>query len=100
MLFRSDAGLPADIDRLWHPVGCPHCAQTGYQGRLGIYELLEIDDGLRPLIHHGQDEAALRQAARDPERQARRLRLLQEDGYRWLRSGETSLEELLRVTRN
>jgi len=96
----ADAGLPADIERLWHPVGCPHCANTGYFGRLGIYELLEIDDGLRALIHHDQDESALRQAARDSGRNERKLRLLHEDGYRWLRSGETSLEELLRVTRS
>ncbi|MFV5212516.1 type II secretion system ATPase GspE [Azonexus caeni] len=95
----SDAGLPAEIGRLWQAVGCPHCAHTGYLGRLGVYELLEIDDALRPLVHQQSGEAALRAAARDPARGASLLRLLHEDGQRWLQSGETSLEELLRVTR-
>ncbi|HOI51748.1 MAG TPA: ATPase, T2SS/T4P/T4SS family, partial [Azonexus sp.] len=95
----SDAGLPAEIGRLWQAVGCPHCAHTGYLGRLGIYELLEIDDALRPLVHQQSGEAALRAAARDPARGASLLRLLHEDGLRWLEAGETSLEELLRVTR-
>ena len=92
-----DDGLPAAISQLWQAAGCPHCAGTGYHGRLGIYELLEIDDGLRPMIHHGSDEAALRAAARAGKRQ---LRFLREDGWRWLQAGETSLEELLRVTRD
>lgn len=95
----GDAGLPAEIGRLWQAVGCPHCAHTGYLGRLGVYELLEIDDALRPLVHQQSGEAALRAAARDPARGASLLRLLHEDGQRWLQSGETSLEELLRVTR-
>ncbi|MCE1240025.1 MAG: type II secretion system ATPase GspE [Azonexaceae bacterium] len=94
-----DAGLPAEIGRLWQPVGCPQCAHTGYLGRLGLYELLEVDDGLRPLIHQQAGERALREAAGDPARGARALRLLGEDGRRWLRSGDTSLAELLRVTR-
>ncbi len=84
----------------WQAVGCPHCAHTGYHGRLGIYELLEIDDRLRPLLHDGSGEAAVRAAAADAERGERRLRLLHEDGRRWLDAGETSLEELLRVTRD
>lgn len=94
-----DDGLPEEIRVLHHPVGCPACAQTGYQGRIGIYELLEIDDVLRQLIHHGADEAQLRVAARAPDRAEAALRYLREDAMRWLRCGETSLEEVLRVTR-
>ncbi len=95
----AEDGLPAAITHLHHPVGCPACAHTGYQGRIGIYELLEIDDALRQLIHHGADEARLRQAARAPERAEAALRYLREDALRWLQAGETSLEEVLRVTR-
>lgn len=94
-----EAGLPPEIGTLWQAVGCPSCAHTGYLGRLGIYELLEVDDALRPLVHQAQSEAALRTAACSSERRERRLRMLTEDGYRWLSAGETSLEELLRVTR-
>ncbi|MCE1170471.1 MAG: type II secretion system protein GspE, partial [Azovibrio sp.] len=98
---------PAELERLaphqpqwlYRPVGCPRCAQTGYQGRSGIYELLEVDDSLRRLIHDRAPEALLRQAAAAPEHPAP-LRLLREDGLRWVLQGETALEELLRVTRD
>jgi general secretion pathway protein E len=96
----ADDELPPTIRQLWQAVGCNQCAGTGYLGRLGIYELLEIDDGLRQLIHHGSDEAALRTAACATDRGQRQLRFLREDGWRWLQAGETSLEELLRVTRD
>ncbi len=95
-----DDQLPPEISQLCEPVGCPHCAQTGYLGRIGIYELLEIDETLRPLLHHGTDESGLRAGARLAGRGERRLRYLHEDGLRWLAAGETSLAELLRVTRN
>ncbi len=76
------------------PVGCPACGNTGYQGRTGIYELLTIDDSLRTLIHDGASEGRLRDYAR-----AHGMRTIRDDGLRWVRAGETSLEEVLRVTR-
>lgn len=91
-----ELGLPAAITHLYHPVGCPNCAQTGYTGRLGIYELLEINPELAAAIHHGNDEVHLRRSSQA----LGLLRDLQEDGLRWLAAGETSLEELLRVTGN
>ena len=66
----------------------------GYLGRTGIYELLEINDGLRTAIHAREGEQKLRQLAR-----AGGFRTLHEDGARWVESGVTSLEELLRITR-
>jgi general secretion pathway protein E len=96
----TNDGLPRGIRQPFHPVGCAKCAHTGYMGRIGIYELLEVDDRLRQLIHHGANEAALLAEARRPERGDRALRLLREDGPRWIATGETSLEELLRVTRD
>ena len=86
------AAAPA---RLHRAVGCDRCRQTGYEGRTGIYELLEIDDSLRGLIHDRAPESRLRETARahcgwQP---------LREDALRWLSAGETSLEEVLRVTR-
>lgn len=76
--------------------GCDLCAQSGYEGRRGIYELLTIDDEIRTLIHNGAPEQTLRQHATDTNK----MRLLREDGQRWLISGETSNEELIRVTRD
>jgi general secretion pathway protein E len=74
--------------------GCPKCSQTGYYGRTGIYELLEIDESLRAAIHALESEHRLRELA-----QARGFRALHEDGMRWVRAGVTSEEEVLRVTR-
>jgi general secretion pathway protein E len=81
-----------------HPLftapGCEACAFTGYQGRSGIFELLLIDDESRRLIHDRSAEADLRDHARE-----RGMKGLREDGMRWVRAGETSLEEVLRVSR-
>jgi len=74
--------------------GCPKCLQTGYLGRTGIYELVEIDDSLRAGIHARESEQRLRVLA-----QAGGFRSLHEDGMRWVKAGITSEEELLRVTR-
>jgi general secretion pathway protein E len=81
-----------------HPLftapGCEACTFTGYQGRSGIFELLLIDDESRRLIHDRAAEADLRDHAR-----SRGMMSLREDALRWVRAGETSLEEVLRVSR-
>jgi general secretion pathway protein E len=77
----------------WHPVGCDKCARSGYSGRRGIYELLVIDDAIRAMIHHNAADAEILAAGR-----AQGMRTLREDGERWIASGVTSLEELIRVT--
>jgi general secretion pathway protein E len=74
--------------------GCEACAFTGYQGRTGIFELLLVDDESRRLIHERASEADLREHARRGG-----MKGLREDGMRWVRSGDTSLEEVLRVSR-
>ncbi|RIX47009.1 MAG: type II secretion system protein GspE [Rhodocyclales bacterium GT-UBC] len=94
---QPEDGLPASMTRHYRAGGCPACAHTGYQGRIGVYELLEIDETLRQLIHRAAPEATLREQASAAG--AARLRLLREDGLRWVAQGETSLEELIRVTR-
>jgi len=82
--------------RLFRASGCDQCRQTGYQGRTGIYELLEIGDQLRGLIHDRAAEGSLRSAAL----MVSGLQVLRDDALRWLLAGETSLEEVLRVTRD
>ncbi|MCG1041164.1 type II secretion system ATPase GspE [Mycetohabitans sp. B8] len=77
----------------WHPVGCDKCGHSGYTGRRGVYELLVIDDAIRTLIHRNASDAELLQRAR-----ASGMRTLREDAQRWLDTGVTSLEEVLRVT--
>jgi general secretion pathway protein E len=84
----------ATPEQLWDADGCPACSRTGYAGRTGIYELITSDDGLEQLIHSGADEARIRAHA-----QSRGSRSLRDDGLRLVAEGQTSLEELLRVTR-
>ncbi|MCR4300555.1 MAG: type II secretion system ATPase GspE [Sulfuricaulis sp.] len=87
-------GSESGARTIFMPGSCHACANTGYQGRTGIYELLSIDDSLRTLIHDGAAEGKLRDYAR-----ARGMRTIRDDGLRWVRAGVTSLEEVLRVTR-
>ena len=79
----------------WHPVGCPACSGSGYKGRTGVYELMVADDRVRELIHGRGAEAELLAAAR-----AAGLRPMREDGERLVTEGVTSLEEVVRVTRD
>ncbi|WP_157268480.1 type II secretion system ATPase GspE [Azohydromonas aeria] len=78
----------------WHPVGCEHCAHSGYRGRTGVYELMVADEQVRGLIHARAPEAQMRAAA-----EAAGLRSMREDGDRLVAAGITSPEEVLRVTR-
>jgi len=75
--------------------GCAACAQSGYQGRTGIFELLTTNDELRALIHNQASEAQLREAAL-----RHGMTLMRDDGERLVRQGVTTAEELLRVTRD
>ncbi len=77
----------------WHPVGCEKCGRSGYAGRRGVYELLLMDGEISPLIHRNASDAEILAAGR-----AAGMRTLREDANRWLESGLTSLEEVLRVT--
>ena len=78
----------------WHPVGCSECGMSGYKGRTGVYELLVANDDIRGLIHSQASEAVLfEHAQRDG------MKTMRDDGDRLVAEGVTSLEEVLRVTR-
>jgi len=89
---RDRLELGSDPAQLYRAVGCEHCNMTGYRGRTGIYELIEIDEPLREAIHAGEGEQALLRIARQ------RSPGINIDGRRRILDGETSLEEVLRVT--
>jgi general secretion pathway protein E len=78
----------------WHAVGCDHCGQTGYHGRVGIYELLQTTDAIRAQIHNQASEADIRAAA-----QRDGMKTMREDGERWIAEGITTRAELLRVAK-
>ncbi len=79
----------------WQAVGCEQCGQTGYQGRVGVYELLMTTDPIRAQIHERASEAEIRATA-----MADGMRSMREDGERWLADGTTTLAELMRVTKD
>jgi general secretion pathway protein E len=78
----------------WEAAGCDKCGHTGYQGRVGIYELLLTTDPIRAQIHNRASEAEIRAAA-----MAEGMHVMREDGERWLADGTTTQAELLRVTK-
>tara|TARA_E500000075_G_scaffold84419_1_gene76101 strand:+ start:634 stop:2055 length:1422 start_codon:yes stop_codon:yes gene_type:complete len=89
---RERLGLTDESVQLYRARGCERCNMTGYRGRTGIYELIEIGDALREAIHDGQGEQSLLRFARQQSPG------IDADGRRRIISGETSLEEVLRVT--
>jgi type IV pilus assembly protein PilB len=90
-LLGDRATLP-DIASWKAGAGCDECQQTGYKGRMGIHELLEVTDQIRELISARTSEHVIRDAAR-----AIGMRALLEDGIAKAASGLTTLEEVLRV---
>jgi len=77
---------------LYRAKGCSHCNHTGYKGRTGIYEIIEIDETLRAMIHENVGELAMIKAAREHSHS------ILEDGRARIIAGETTVEEVLRVT--
>ena len=88
-----DSGFNADFDiEAYEPVGCPRCNGTGYKGRVGIYEVMLLDDEIRSL--------AIRRASADELLAAAiagGMRPLRDDGLEKVRQGLTSIAEVTRV---
>ena len=88
----KDEGLPAN-PVFYSGRGCDHCMQIGYWGRTGIYELMEMDDDIRDLLLKNKDAASIRKLAKQKGMQP-----LRSAGLAKALQGETTLEEVLRVT--
>jgi general secretion pathway protein E len=73
--------------------GCATCGESGYSGRAGIYELMSTNETIKELIHNRVPESEIRKQAT-----ANGMRSLAEDCQRWVNSGQTTIEEKLRVT--
>ncbi len=78
---------------IYRAVGCAECNQKGYKGRTGIHELLLVNEQVRELIHNGKGEQAIEKVIRKTTPSIRR------DGFDKVLEGITTLEEVLRVTR-
>jgi general secretion pathway protein E len=77
------------------PRGCDKCAQTGFSGRRGIYELLMMDDNVGPLVLKGADAQTIKRAAIEAGMDS-----LRDDGARKVLAGLTSVEEVLVATQD
>ncbi len=85
-------GIAGTGGGIFHPAGCPDCENDGYKGRIGIFELLLLDDPIRDSTHTGARPEEIRRIAR-----ASGFRTMQESAVEKVREGLTSVEELLRV---
>jgi len=90
--YDPDAGMEA-IQNTYEPVGCSKCRDTGFRGRIGIFELLVVDDPCRELIQSRRSASEIREAAI-----CSGLSLLRNDGAKKIHGGLTTREEVLRVT--
>jgi len=79
--------------QVMQPVGCDECRNTGYRGRMGIFEIFVIDDNVRHMINNRSSTLMLRQRARELG-----MRTLREDGVRKVLAGLTSAEEVISIT--
>jgi type II secretory ATPase GspE/PulE/Tfp pilus assembly ATPase PilB-like protein len=94
--YLQKIGFPEDeIDtaKFWHGAGCEACRQLGYQGRKGIYELLIVNEAIRPLLLNRAPATTIAQKAIEQG-----MRTLRTDGWTKVKNGETTIEEVLRVT--
>ena len=82
-----------ESDKIWRGKGCEKCRKTGYTGRLGIYELLVMDDSLRDMVCRNVSVTDLRKLCRE-----RGLVTLRTDGFQKVIRGQTTFDEILRVT--
>ena len=91
---RELLGITANHTRvIYRAKGCKSCGENGYRGRTGIHELLIVDEHIRELIHNGKGEQAIEKYVRQHSPSIR------SDGFSKVLNGETTLEEVLRVTR-
>jgi type IV pilus assembly protein PilB len=90
----TDAGLRASAEiESYEPLGCPRCNQSGYRGRVGVYSVLRMSERIKEMAVDQASEADIATVAREEG-----MYTLREDGLAKVRSGMTSLEEVLRVT--
>ena len=85
--------LPPPEVRFYRPGGCDNCSHTGYRGRIGIFELMLINEPIRREILKNSDAKTIQRVA-----QQQGMRLLREDGARQVVAGVTSVEEVLAAT--
>jgi len=92
--YLAEIGVPPELGtKFKRGAGCDSCRQTGYQGRLAIYEICVVTEPLKKLIMQKRDGGELKQCAI-----AQGMESLRQDGWRRVGQGKTTIEEVVRVT--
>ena len=78
---------------VYEPCGCDFCSHTGYYGRIGVFEIMEVNDEIRELIAENGTTEELERAARNSG-----MRTLRENGINYVLNGTTSVEEMLKAS--
>jgi len=94
-LLSTNKNLSTTKSRFYKGHGCKNCLETGYLGRTGIFELLVIDDNIRELIVKRSACHIIKETAIKKD-----MSTLKEDGLRKALAGQTTLEEVYRVTQD
>jgi len=92
VLAEADIRVGGEVEA-YEPVGCSRCNQSGYRGRVGIYSVMALSDHLKEMVVAQAPEAEIAAMAREEG-----MLTLREDGLTKVRAGQTSLEEVVRVT--
>jgi len=94
--FLEDAGIPLgtyENNEVYKGQGCSNCNQSGYKGRIGLYEIMQITPTIRNMILHGKSSDSVRKVAIEEG-----MKTLRDDGIEKIRQGVTTIEELMRET--
>jgi len=83
-----------EVTQLFRPVGCGSCANTGYRGRIGLYEVMPMSEEIERLTVERASSDSIKAVAVEQG-----MRLLREDGLEKARAGLTSIEEIARVVK-
>jgi type IV pilus assembly protein PilB len=90
----ADAGIRVGGEiEAYEPVGCARCNQSGYRGRVGLYSVMSLSERIKEMVVDQSPEAEIAAAAKEAG-----MLTVREDGVGKVRAGQTSLEEILRVT--
>jgi len=91
----KELGMEDYREEFFRGRGCEHCLGTGYRGRIGMFEVLELDDDLKSLITKTQNSTEIKRLARE-----KGYRTMVEDGIDKVKKGITTSSELLSVVRS
>jgi len=92
-LLEADPDEFSQIANIYTACGCEHCMDTGYIGRVAIYEMARVSDAMRNAVHEGKGLPAMRRLAKKEG-----IRTLRYDGARHVAAGVTTIDEVLRVS--